>query len=442
MYQLTTKRFAFWQTVVFCGIILFASCNRDNLLGLEVQPEDALEGMNLIDTFTIKARTIIPDADRSSQLRNYVGLLSNEVFGDASATLYINFNLESENVRLDLPASAYVVDSLVLNVVPFYAYGDSTKPAEFEVFTMEEAPDINEIYTSDKSFRTDDVAIGSHSFQYRTSNLLDTAYRGEVIHLDKDIGSYLLQGIGTGYTNSDQFKSYLKGLAIKPTGGEAIFNLVTVGDGRGLTLYYHYTDEEGNVVPQSLTYKAANTTSRINEFNLSYKNAIVEEYLNNYEKGTDKLFVQGMSGVKAEIQIPHLNAFALKSHAAIGRASLTVELDDLKPGGIGFDPSSRLYLLDYEVDPSTGDTVQTLTLDYVTSTNRHGGFLENGKYTFDITRQVQRMVDEARSGVLNRNLGFTINAQVVVLNENVCQQNVLKGSDNIVFKLYYTDLTN
>ena len=38
-------------------------------------------------------------------------------------------------------------------------------------------------------------------------------------------------------------------------------------------------------------------------------------------------------------------------------------------------------------------------------------------------------------------LGFTLNAQVPVLNGNVRGQNVLKGSDNIALEVYYTDIS-
>jgi hypothetical protein len=105
--------------------------------------------------------------------------------------------------------------------------------------------------------------------------------------------------------------------------------------------------------------------------------------------------------------------------------------------------SAILYLLDYEIDPTTGERIETLTSDYSFSVTRHGGDYDEAtnSYAFDITRQVQHVISSAKKGE-DVNLGYTLNAQVPVLNGNVRTQNVLKGSNNIVLKLYYTDISD
>jgi len=147
-----------------------------------------------------------------------------------------------------------------------------------------------------------------------------------------------------------------------------------------------------------------------------------------------------MAGAKAFIDIPYLDEFALQTDAAISLATIAFTLDGAQPDYL--EPSSLLYLLDYEVSFEDGDTIETLNLDYVFSTNRHDGNLdeENGTYTFDITRQVQKVIEAAQQGD-DINLGFTLNAQVPVLNDNRVRQNIIQGSDNIVFKVFFTDIS-
>ncbi|NCG29245.1 MAG: hypothetical protein GWP27_02115, partial [Bacteroidetes bacterium] len=100
-----------------------------------------------------------------------------------------------------------------------------------------------------------------------------------------------------------------------------------------------------------------------------------------------------------------------------------------------------LYLLDVQYDESNNDSAETLTLDYVFSTTRHGGFLVDDEYVFDVTRQIQQALLDANAGN-NSNYGFRLNAQVPIINGNVRDQNILKGSENIVLRIYYTDISN
>ncbi|MEX2597495.1 MAG: DUF4270 family protein, partial [Salibacteraceae bacterium] len=154
----------------------------------------------------------------------------------------------------------------------------------------------------------------------------------------------------------------------------------------------------------------------------------------------DYLFVQGMSGVKSLIEIPYLDEFGANTELAVNWATMSFEVADVQPDYLELSP--QLYLLDYEIEQGGTDTIETLTLDYTFSTTRYGGIYDESAktYTFDVTRQVQKIIDNAKMGK-DVNLGFTLNAQVPVLNDNREHQNALKGSDNIVFKVYYTDIS-
>lgn len=433
-------------------LLALNACKGDRLLGLEVQPEGALDPIQKIDSFTVEAKTVLLDEPQSStRAQNFVGTINNDVFGRSSASLYLNFILESENVTLDLAPEEYIVDSLVLTVRAVSVYGDPTQVQNLNVHVIDEELNSDSIYTSDKTFKVDDNPVGTTSISYASQdevlelyNEPDSIYKGIRIFLDNDMGEFLLQGIGREYSTSTQFQEYFSGLLIdaessNPNQAGAIYNLNVVDSRHGITLYFHPANDDSEDAQESLTYLTSASTSRVNHFDNDRSGALVQDYLNDATKGRELLFAQGMSGVRSELFFPYLNAFAKSTDVAVSLARIKVKTSDMQPSGLAYAP--QLYLLDFEIDRASGDTLETLNSDYTFSTSRHGGFLSDDEteYVFDVTRQVQKIIESAQSGG-NANLGFTLNAQVPVLNGNVAFQTVLQGSDNIVLEIFYTDI--
>ena len=222
-------------------LLALNGCKGDRLLGLEVQPEGAIDLIQKIDSFTVEAKTVLLDEPQSStRAQNFVGTINNDVFGRSSASLYLNFVLESENVSIDLAPEEYVVDDLILTLSADIAYGMPLEAQHFHIKVIDEDLDVDSIYTSSKVFRTDDNPVRklfiSFTDQAQMNNLsIDPEYEGLKIKLDKDLGEFLLQGIGREYSTSSQFQEYFKGLLIEnlspnsvQTG--AIYNFNTSGN--------------------------------------------------------------------------------------------------------------------------------------------------------------------------------------------------------------------
>ena len=447
------QRFAFWPAVVFLVLLVsLGACKGDQLLGLEVQPEGSLDPIQKLDSFTVQAKTVLLDEPQvSTNFQNFVGTMSNNVFGRSSASLYLNFILESENIALDLEPEEYVVDSLILNIRASHSYGNPTENQLLEVFVIDEEIISDSNYTSDKAFQVDDAQVGSLAISFNSENEIselftspDSVYKGIQFYLDNDLGEFLLQGLGREYATSAQLQEYFPGLLIENNAPNsvqngAIYNFITSGGSTGLTLYFHPKNNSNVDEAESLTFLTSGSTSRFNRFDNDRSTALVSNYLNDLSKGTEFLFVQGMSGVRTELFFPSLNDFAKATDIAVNLARLRIKTSDVQPSGLDYSP--ELILLDFEVDPSTGDTLETLNLDYTFSTSRHGGELSDDKseYNFEVTRQIQKIIESVQDGS-NANLGFTLNAQVPILNGNVCTQTVLKGSDNIVLEIFYTDI--
>jgi hypothetical protein len=448
---LKRQRFALWQAVLFFMLLVaLSACNGDRLLGVEVQPEGALDPIQKIDSFTVEARTVLLDEPQNStRAESFIGTINNDVFGRSSASLYLNFVLESENVTLDLSPEEYVVDDLTLTLNADVAYGTPSESQQFRIKVLDEDLILDSTYNSSKSFRTDDNPVGTTFFSFTDQSQMnsltnDDSYAGIQISLDKDLGEFLLQGIGREYSTSSQFQEYFKGLFIENSSPSsvqtgAIYNLNTTGSRIELTLNFHPANNDSADARESLTYVTTLSTTRVNHFDHDRTGALVEGSINDPEKGRELLFAQGISGVRSELFFPYLNTFAQSNDIAISLARIKVKTSDMQPSGVPFAP--KLYLLDFEIDRASGDTLETLNSDYTFSTSRHGGELseDETEYVFDVTRQIQKIIESAQSGG-NANLGFTLNAQVPVLNGNVAFQSVLQGSDNIVLEIFYTDI--
>lgn len=428
---------------------LLGGCNDDSVLGLEVQPEGSLSPVQFIDTFTIKARTITTDPQRSSQFRAFIGRLENEAFGSTEARLSLNFRLESENISLDGTPSDYTVDRVSFRIFPREVYGNGNDSLPIELYLLDEQLFLDSTYTANRIFRLDDGPVARTNLQIEDNQaigelLIDSAFQGIVWEMDPDIGSYLLNGLGTVYTNTEQFQSYFKGIQFRVaedailSGGGALYDFAIASGETGIVLEYHANDNPDDKL--QIIYEMADNTSRVNSFIHTPGTSALGDALSTEGFDANQLFVQGLNGTKANIEIPYLDEFGANADLAVNLATLTFSIDALDPDYIAAAPI--LYLLDYEIDPATGDTIETLNLDYIFSSNRHGGALneEENTYTFDITRQVQKILEAAEEGD-DINFGFTLNAQVPVLNQNSMHQTVLSGSDNIVFKVYYTDIS-
>lgn len=448
--QALHQRFALWRAVVFLAAMqLTIACNDDSILGLEVQPEGSLSPVQFIDTFTIVGKSIPSDPQRSSQYRAFLGKLENDAAGSSEAMLFLNFQLESENVALDEPATNYVIDRVFFRIYPREVYGNGDAPLPVELYLLDEALSADSIYTGARRFRTDDRPVSRTEIQLSDNDeiaelLADSAYQGVVWELDPSIGGFLLNGLGTVYTNTPQFRAYFNGIALKVaddadlSGGGAIYDFAIATGETGIFMEYHSKNDPDTKLEVSFPMTAS--TSRVNGYEHDAGNSLLGTILNSNNKNHETLFIQGLSGVKTLIEIPYLDEFGERNDIAIHRATITFPLSSNQPAYLS--PVPLLYLLDLEVDPEAGDTIETLNADFVFSSNRHGGLLntQENSYTFDITRQVQKILEAAQAGE-NENLGFTLNAQVPVLNQNNAFQSVLAGSDNIVFKVYFTDIS-
>ncbi|MEZ4721376.1 MAG: DUF4270 family protein [Flavobacteriales bacterium] len=413
-------------------------------MGIELQPDGQFDSLQFIDTFTVQAFTVTPQRQRSDEVQSYVGRVSSSVFGTTESALTTNFQFPT-GYSGDSVLKGFTLDSVTLHLRPNQVFGVPSEPFEVEVFEIGQQIFIDSAYYSDfDPIVKQKVGQGTfvHSGQIRITDtmLVDGIYEAFqfIIPLDKSFGEYLFSLFSnTSVISTNTFQSEFNGLMVRPAAGT-----VSVGSIYSFALT---TGESSIRLHVSNSAKNSSTTikipingecARINQYTHQYSGSTVGNYLDNGQVRNDLVFVQGLVGSATEIQIPGLSTFGASGIYAASKATLSFPLADIQPSE--FTHSKQLYLLD--IDESG---IESLTPDYVYSKARAGGKYNSStnSFEFDVTRYVQRVLTAEMNGQ-NENYGLRLHAQVPVLNGNDTAMNVLKGMDNIVLKLYHTDLNN
>lgn len=420
------------------------SCKDNNLLGIELQPEGQFDSLAIVDTFDVNAFSIHGERQRTDEAQSFLGKVNSPIFGSTESALILNFSMITGNTQVDF--TGYSVEAVTLHIRPNKVYGDPTEAIPVEVFELNQQIFKDSSYYSDFDPVLKPSKIGSANLssgaQIKSTDSITVDGESEayqfLIPLDLSVGEFLKKGLDDKITlDLKSFQSYFYGLMLKvqegyvPNGDGAIYSLALLtGESSIRMKLINGTETE------YINYPLTSLCARINTFNHDYSGSLTETYLNNGSSDDDLVFVQGLSGTKAEVHIPGLYQFGVEHKSAVAKATLAFKLASEQPTALGH--SKQLYLLELESDGS-----ESLTLDYIYSKTRSGGRYnadENG-YTFDITRHVQRIMEEAQMG-RNVNYGLRLHAQVPVLNGNDTAQNVIQGLDNIVLTLYHTDINN
>lgn len=442
------QRFALGRAVVFFGAILLittVSCKKDRLLGLEVQPDGQFDPLEYVDSLRIKAFTIEGEPQRSDEAQIFIGKLNTPAFGISSSALSLNFTFVTGNTQLDF--EGFQVDSVRLYLRPSTVYGESSISLPIEVLELDEYIRDDSAYYSDYAPAMKPEVMATTAWSLDDVNALTDSMRIDSvlepfmldIELPNELGNTLLELLSNPDAQDfNGFQEQFNGLHIRvpesevPTEPGAIYSFGLLTGHSGIRVYLSSPDTNYRPV---LRYPISSQCARFLKFSHDYTGSMAQPYLDDSTKN-DLIFVQGLAGMKSEIHIPELYEMGRERLLAVSKAVLEFKMSDQQPEAFG--RSKKLYLLDLEADGE-----ETLTLDYIYDQERAGGKYDdelNG-YRFDITRYVQKVFSEARQDK-DVNYGLRLHAQVPVLNGNDTSHNVIQGVDNIVLKLYQTDLND
>ena len=401
--------------------LLIFSCTDPNLIGLEVQPPS--DALSVVKTTlnTLKLSTISEDSLRSDEPSVLLlGNLNNDfIFGESLAAFATQFQLPYNNLNVGSYNDSLTVDSVILSLSYSGKYGANGEMLDITI------NEISESIYKDSTYYSNYSVICSNQLASLNNVIINpedsVLVGGEMkaphlrLNLDNSLGERILNASGTiDLENNSQFVEFFKGVYLTATtsqnGTIVYFNPYAVNT--KLSVYYHST----NVDSLSVDFSLSGDAARINIFN--DKSLLFED--------TAFTYVQSMAGHKTVIEVKNLDTLkTFFKRKAINRVNVSFELNDSDTAD--YSPHGRMYLV--RVDNEGKDYFLS---DYIIEgEDQFGGRLENGKYTFNITRYFFQLLnnDEYTNKLYLVSSGGAINAKRTVFLKN-----------KVKFNIIYTDL--
>ena len=434
--------------VFFITVFLFSQCKNDELVGLEVQPDETQVGLLSTDTTTLRLTTVrddsIPtDIFTTALLGSYV----DPVFGYTASSIFTNFRLEqfdpsfTDNPNLEL-------DSAVLSFFITDAYYDLSNPdlanQSFKVYELQEPIDEEGDYFSNSPIPAGLNLIGEANdipIEIQDSDSVEILGQLEPrqirIRLDSTRMAQLLLDGQNAFNSNEALEDAFKGILVVPdnqgqaTNEGAILRLGMVSNFSKITFFFA-TDVDTIETFDLLINQESDFYS---VFEHDYSGSQVELALDNPSASSENVYVQNLQGTAVRIELPFLEEWSKKGNILINQALLEIPIDQGLSGD--FDKNERMLVL---VD-SLGKNI--FPVDFDEGSSHFDGEINESedKYEINITRHIQQTILDYQSG-LNTNYDLLL---VGSRSGSVPQRTVLKGlnpatGNRLKLKITYTNL--
>ncbi len=310
----------FRSLATILAILFIFSCSKTTFVGSDIFPN----GIDVFykDDFEIIAKTIRRDSiityDQVDFMNSMIcGRIEDPIFGTTEAEMFIDLHITSLIPQFqyleDAVSKEVELDSvvLVLGYDPLTFYGDSTVTHDIEVNLLSRKLLFEDSIFSTFQGTVDDEILASKTL---IPNLRDTLHILEP--LDTSTTAYtemLRMPVDDAFaqamiedtslvSSDDNFTTYARGIRVKSTpAGNSLWGVdwtKTAESPYNSIIVYYSRDTIKN------SYRIFVDGDRSNYFNHDYSGSVVEEFIDDVEKGDSLLFLQGMAGTDIELDIP------------------------------------------------------------------------------------------------------------------------------------------
>jgi hypothetical protein len=396
--------------ILLTALALWAGCKRPSSLGADLLDEGGYDNFVFTDTVQVRCTIEREDSsltsDRNSTAEYFLcGELNDPEFGKSASDIYAVMLGENLNPNFD---TTQTFDSIVLYLRYSAAgiYGDTLSTTQtLKVFRIDNGSNIqyNKDYYSNNSLPATEE-LGSVTFLPRpnTRDSLFEGIKGSFVRiaLKPEFGQELFNLDSASYSVDSLFFKKLRGLKIESSSGGTnpgamlAFNLNDNSLSR-MRLYYHKDTLRKDF---DFFFEGAN---KFTHFEHDHQGSPAGQLIGqNYAE--DKLYVQGMQGLRVKIEFPTAQYL---NNIAVNRAQLVLTVAD---NNTFLTPASQLFFTQLQEDSSF---VLTSDVLYSFGPNLTGGFLnfggtpqkvvDNGttvtRYRLTLSELFQHMVDDDNS---------------------------------------------
>lgn len=423
--------------LLFLFISFITSCNKNEELGLNIQPLEDIMGVNFIDTIPLIAYTVHEDSIRTDEVTyNLIGSYADPIFGLTNAGAYTQFKLTTTAVSF---GNNPVCDSVVLSLAYQGFYGDTSTTMTLNVFEITDDMDIDKNYYSNDILGVFKYNLANVSFK---PNFKDSVQVGSVkyaphlrVKLKKSIGQKFINASGSSdLADNTNFLKFFKGLYISTkqvSSGGAILYFNFLSSISKLSLYYHNDEDTA-----AYNFIIDPTCARYNSFDhkkFSSADPLLKQQISGDTiLGDSILYVQAMAGTKIKIKFPDILGLNNLGKIAINKAELVVKVDENTIGS--YSPPEKLILSKINSD----GTLSFLT-DYAYGDAYYGGSYSSTtkEYRFNIGQHVQDAL--LKGSFEDKGLYLVVSGGAVKSNRAVLKGNKT-SQDNLRLEIIYTKI--
>jgi len=431
------------SSTLFLGLFILSivSCRKNegtvgadfvgNIVGFDVTTSDST---------SLIAFTTIQDSFPTKSLSYYMlGDMNDPEFGISKSAVITQVATPVDGYSF--PAGK-TIDSVVLQVnytSPISFYGNATTAQTINVYELDEAliNTSDSIYASNRNYKRKSDILGSWTGKFDQKELSTSRsipYNNDTLRLIPHLrirltnAAFLSKFAVAPLSTNLLFQTYFKGLVIVPetaplTIGEGGMVYLNMSNGiTSLVVYFSGGTEKVDFpIFQSRTIKT-------NEFkHLHSPNILIQPRINGIHQNVN--YVQPMSGLKTRILIPNILDFVKQRNIALTGAEIifTPEI-----GSFNTTYSLPRYLI---LNNSDSLGRNRSIRDIVLGDAYYGGFLENDKYRFNITRHIQYILNEHKAGRANVNYGLNL---LVPVDNPIAANRIKLNTGSLKLKLNYT----
>ncbi|MBC7775548.1 MAG: DUF4270 family protein [Phycisphaerae bacterium] len=401
--------------ILLAALALWAGCKKPSTLGIGLIDDEVDGKYAFTDTVEVRCTIEREDSsltsDRGSTAEYFLcGELNDPEFGKSSSEIFALMLGETLNPAFDTQTQTFDSIVLYLRYAAAGFYGDTTQPQTLRVLRVadgESISDTKDYYSTNSLPANDADEIG------RVDNFLpkptkqDSLFEGFEgpflrVVIKPEFGQYLFNLDSASYSVDSLFFRVFRGLKIVSSSGGAspgamlAFDLNNNSLSR-LRLFYHI-NSDSTAKNFDFFFENANKFTHF-EHDISASPA---GQLIGHEYADERLYVQGMQGVRVKIEFPYAQFL---DNIAVNQAQLVLTVADNHPT---LTPASQLFFTQLQ-----DDSLFVLTSDvaYSFGSNLTGGFssfggtpkkvVDNGttvtRYRLTLSETFQHIVDDDNS---------------------------------------------
>jgi hypothetical protein len=407
--MLLTQRLPAIMGALSLALLCWPACKNPTPLGADLFG-DELANYEFTDTVTVICTVEKADSALTSDFNSaeflLCGELNDPVFGKSTSDIYAL--LQGTTINPGFKPASQTFDSIVLflGYNPAGFYGDTLIPQTLKVHRVDPGVQLRDSrnYFSNESFPANQEIGRVENFYPRPSakDSLGTAAGAFLrIVLDPEFGKELFNIDSLTYTTDTTFYEKLRGIKISaastmPGTGAMLAFALNNTTFSFMRLYYHI-DSSG--AKRSFDYLFRNA-NKFTHFKHDYSGSAVEPVIG--QQANDKLYVQGMQGLRVKLEFPFANKF---DRIAVNQAQLVLNVAEETPF---LSPIGQLFFTKLN---STGSFEESSDVSFSFGANGTGGFFSFGggarkvvenstvltQYRLTLSDEFQRMVDDDMS---------------------------------------------